>query len=373
MNKTGMRSKDLEMKETLALILFGISILLAVFFDLINFVFLSQALTLLNSNSNLLYWFFRGHIHAVRLLVSYPGYLLSIWCNIGLDDGFTIYIAVIFWILYWFVIKILKILETDDKALLISGIFLFCLAVVMNGRIIFAYLGLTMLIYKDIRNLKGRRIPLWRTVMITVISFILGTVSSGTMMVIVAYILLMTVVKLTYLYSPKKCLVVILWGIIGLWLSSTLFYSVFNYLLTMINKNITFFGDGFSGVVNMLNHGIGRYIYLSDSRYYFLYLIIGFSGLTVNFLVFKLLILDRRQINIPLFIAVNLGLYGSLVGLSTGTMLLIPAMILVLSGMKAKNITRIGFEEKSGTGVYCLKNERQAPKCEHSKDRRLYL
>ena len=101
--------RDLERCELLLLSCFDVILIMAVLIDDGKFQFWNQVYELLDENTNLIYWFRTGHWHAIRLFVAYPGYLISCVGKIGLDQGFTIYIGIIFELLYLYILRILKI------------------------------------------------------------------------------------------------------------------------------------------------------------------------------------------------------------------------------------------------------------------------
>ena len=70
--------------------LYSLLLLLFVQGNLIEFEFFLQAYKLLIDNTYLLHWFSEGHVHAIRLLIAYPGYIISKVFAIELNIGFRI-------------------------------------------------------------------------------------------------------------------------------------------------------------------------------------------------------------------------------------------------------------------------------------------
>ena len=72
--------KELKFKNNLCYLYFFI-LLVLLNLKTIDFIFIPQAETLLIGNDSVFYWFSQGHYHAIRLLVSYPGYLFHQYFN----------------------------------------------------------------------------------------------------------------------------------------------------------------------------------------------------------------------------------------------------------------------------------------------------
>ncbi len=318
-------------RERLLLLIFDILLMVEIFVGNVQFEFLSQAKSLLNINANLFYWFSRGHMHAVRLLVAYPGYLLSLFGNVGINEGFTIYVGLIFELLFIGVCRVLKlyIREIWTSGFLL-GILLLVLSVAMSGRIVFAFLGLFIILYQDICLIRKKQVSLIFRWFWLGVGFLLTTVSSGTMLLTFGYIFLMFIIRYLFDCSVKDRVRIAAGGGIACVIMFPVWSKVAGYIIKMLNKNISYFGGGIEGMVNMLKHGMGRIIYIADSRFYFIYFILLAGILVINVLLFVELIIRRQWEKLPLCLAVNLGLYGFCVGISTGTMMILPLALIIL-------------------------------------------
>lgn len=300
-----------------------ILLIAAVFFGILNFNFMPQAKVLLDDNNNLLYWFRSGHMHAVRLLIAYPGYILSTLFKCDLNVGYGYYSITIMWLLALIVYKISKFYCTKNRYYIVNLITIllwnFMLSMVMNGRINFAFLGISISIYYSTLMKKNIRIKKYKQLCMILIGFLLSTVSSGTMIVVSFYLLvviLLNINKEIALFNIKFiCLFFPLTLILG--------YPIIKYIVMMIRKNIVYFG----GIINMLQHGVGRVLPMYNSVVTILVVSIAVEILLLNyFIVIKLLKNDIFE----LILASNIALYGSLFGISTGTLILVPIIVLIL-------------------------------------------
>lgn len=299
--------------------------------DLIRFSFIPQAKVLLDSNPNIIFWFKNGHPHAIRLLVAYPGYILSKVFNIDLNLGFSYYGITMFNLIYLVIMdSVNKLKNNSNKYLMVLLNFvciipLIILAFLMNGRLIFAYLGFLIIIEIFISIYKrGLKMNISYMILL-VIAFILSTVSSGTLMVSLIYIISMLYVYYYKISRNPPSKIILFFLVIIL---SPIIYMVFKYAVFMLFRNINYFGGGFNGAIKMLNHGIGRFFILSRFQT-ILFMVIFIMFLYMNYLYIKKQIQKRCEI-LPLVLGINISLYGLLFGFSTGLMGLPPLIVLVL-------------------------------------------
>ncbi|MDR7857551.1 hypothetical protein [Tissierella sp.] len=299
--------------------------------NIIKFSFIPQARALLDIDKSLLVWFKSGHPHAVRLLVAYPGYILSQVFEMDLDLGFSYYVITMFNIIFLTMMNSLKKLKENKHRYLIEVLNMLCmfpvtlLAFLMNGRLVFAYLGFLMItdIFISIYT-KGIKLNISKIIFLAG-AFVLTTVSSGTLMVSLIYIMVMLYV---YYYRLIDNPPSIRKQIFSLLILSPLLYIVFEYATIMFIRNVNYFGGGFKGLINMLNHGVGRFFILSQFQtIIFIALITIF--LIMNFLFIKKQIYKKNKI-LPLILGINISMYGLLFGFSTGLMGVPPLIILIL-------------------------------------------
>lgn len=126
-----------------------VSMIYAVYLNIFSFEFMPQARTLLDSNKSLFFWFEQGHFHAIRLLITYPAYLASIFFETDLNLAYGYYCSIVFALLYNFLVGIKnKYIYSQDNAYTncIFILLIYILAIIMNGRICFAFLGFSMVI-----------------------------------------------------------------------------------------------------------------------------------------------------------------------------------------------------------------------------------
>ena len=208
---------------------------------------------------------------------------------------------------------------------------------IMNGRLVFAFLGLQLIIYGQVCSFNNIQKNKWMEWGRIGIGLVLTTVSSGTMLLTVAYVCLIFIIRYLYLISKLEKVKVAHLFLCMCILAIPVWIKVVEYILNMINKNIIYYGGGIEAVVKMLQHGMGKLIFISDSRFYFAYFVILAGVLFINVLLLWQLVIKKYWELLPLYLAVNLGVYGFAVGLSTGIMLLLPLMLAIL--IKANKIT----------------------------------
>jgi hypothetical protein len=316
--------------KLIAFIYYGI-LLVLVNFNIVLFNFIPQAKALLDSNNNLIYWFYSGHPHSVRLLVAYPGYILSKLLDISLDQGFTYYGTLLFMLLYLVLTNIYDKLQHAKNILpsyvkyILMLIPLGILPLIMNGRMLLAFLGYALLINFLVDFYKGNNKVTIILLFKIFISLILTMVSSGAMTVAILFL-----ISMVYSINSKNILnkKFIKKAVVLLIVLAPIINKLFNYFLLMLNRNIIYFGGGFQGFVNMLNHGLGR-IFMLKKFILVLAAIIGSLILIINIRIILKKIKSEDN-DLPLILAINIAAYGILFGFSTGLMMIPPLIILIL-------------------------------------------
>lgn len=295
----------------------------------LQFTFMPQAKALLNIETNVFFWFYEGNIHAIRLLIAYPGYLLSKFYNIPLDIGYAYYVVLIFFLLF---VIICNVCSKNEFQSLSSIIMLFIcmlgLAFVMNGRIIFAFYGYILLINSAIKLGKHDTFIKLKEIFLFVIGICFTAVSSGCMFIGIAFASLCLLIKWIYIKSIwDKIRVVVMFCITGLVFHKILIKGV-KYIVLMVNKNLDYFGGGITGFLGMLQHGLGKV--LSDFLYdtYILVFAVGIVIIIFNILIVKKIYIKKYNFTTIMSIALNLCCYGILFGFSTGSMGIIPILAL---------------------------------------------
>lgn len=176
--------------------LYSLLLLLFVQGNWIEFEFFLQAYKLLIDNTDLLHWFSEGHVHAIRLLIAYPGYIISKVFAIELNIGFSYYCVTMFTVMYLIIIDtVLKFkksrLRYDSETKMFFALIPFLiLPFIMNGRLIAAFLGFSILIHLFVALFHGQsRMGSIKKFLIGCLGLVLTMVSSGTMSVALVYCL----------------------------------------------------------------------------------------------------------------------------------------------------------------------------------------
>ncbi len=291
-----------------------------------EFAFMPQAEALLEKNQSVLYWFAEKDIHAIRLLIAYPGYIFSQILDITLNKGFSYYCLIIFILLYRNLLATVKIYKRTISGYAYGAFFLLCttlfLLYVMNGRIVFAFYGVSLIVLCNVQLYKGLQFGPKHVAMLLV-GMLCTTVSSGTLIVG----LLTAIMGGVFSYQGKK-LFQKRWVKVLVLLLIPVAVIFLKYVLRMLIKNIDFFGGGIKGALGMLGHGLGKFIYIAGE--YIAVLILLLAIIFVIFNVIFILYLYRKKAEmLPIVISLNISLYGSLFGLSTGATALIGGCLLM--------------------------------------------
>lgn len=295
----------------------------------LQFTFMPQAKALLDKDTNVLFWFYKGNIHAIRLLIAYPGYLLSKFYNIPLDIGYTYYVVLIFFLLYVIICNVCSTTKLQSlSSIIMLSVCMLGLALVMNGRIIFAFLGYILLINSAIKLSRHDTFIKLEEIFLFLIGICFTAVSSGCMFIGIAFASLCLFIKWLYIKSIwDKIRVVVMLCITGLVFHRILIKGV-KYIVLMVNKNLDYFGGGITGFLGMLQHGLGKI--LSDFLYdaYILIFAVGIVIIILNILIVKKMYIKKYNFTTIMSIALNLCCYGILFGFSTGSMGIIPILAL---------------------------------------------
>jgi hypothetical protein len=182
----------------------------------------------------------------------------------------------------------------------------------MNGRIIFAILGAAIILYSFVNwdNLRP-----YNLMLNLLTSFFLCSVSSGTFTLTVLLAFMFVLYKLFRNKNKKEFLTFVPFLIAALALLPT--------LITLIKKNIDYYGGGFNGALAMLDHGFGRYFLSVDS--FILIMLLITSLILFLFVLFFILYFER--ISAPIWV-VLVSIAGGVFGFST-MMIFIPALIVI--------------------------------------------
>lgn len=286
----------------------------------VQFVFLPQVLELLTRSPFEV--LMSGHIWGPRYLVVYPAVLMSNFYQVDIDVAFTIYNIILFFILVIYSSRIGQaISEWNRLAYLFYGFLtigaVVFLSLVMNGRLVSAFLGMTIILFIQISVLKEKRGFKIQEYFLMFIGFFLSTVSSGTMMITLLQIIIVTFLVLKENKQSMKFLF-IFYGVGAAILSSL--------ILSLIAKNLAYFGGGITGLINMLSHGFGKFLLLDGML--LLLVIPVFVVVLLLFVKYYQVIINRHAHLLPVFLSLPVCVFGGLFGLSTALMI-IPSIILM--------------------------------------------
>lgn len=300
--------------------------------NVITFDFMPQAKVMLNPNNSIITYFISGHPHAIRFLIAYPGYIISNFAKIDLNQGYSYYIIMIFCMLYInilesyrYTIKKLSFYSYILEQYMIFSIIIL-LSILMNGRVVFAFLGFSMIIKTFLKTNVFKLNN--RDYIYILIGVILSTVSSGTMLVVIIFMVLAIISiyneKLIRNFKKNNVNTIILY-----FFSIPVIIIFLKYLNIMLRRNIDYYGGGFWGLINMMSHGAGRYF--NNSVFgIIVFLITVLFNIIVGYKFIKIKLRKNEQVYIVLFLAVISCLIGFIFGYSAGSLVLIPLIIINL-------------------------------------------
>ncbi|MGG1630904.1 hypothetical protein [Rossellomorea sp. NRS-1567] len=288
--------------------------------NIIQFPLFPQAEILLGSNPiSLLH---DHHPHALRYLVAFPAIAASEYFKISIDVVYSIYILLMFSCTFWLFILIQKEIIATNYAVnlrvnyLLPLIVLFVLTITMNGRLVPAYLGFALILLLQIKMYSSYsyNIREYFFHLLICLAWLLTTVSSGTMFVALIQIF----IGYIFILIKKFRYIFLIFGSFTLFVFLDL---IKDFLIRSFFKNLNFFGDDYTAILNMTSHGIIRlfedYLILKS----LVIIIVIFLGLSIYSRIKKI-----SGIKI-LLIAVCLSLIGGSFGISTGTMIIVPLTI----------------------------------------------
>lgn len=296
--------------------------------NIVKFDFIPQAEVLIENNPNILYWFSIGHPHAIRLVVAYPGYIISKIYNMSLDKGFSYYCILQYSLIYLFINEIVNKYSDNTVNKCKKNFFIrnivgilpfFILPFIMNGRLISAFLGYSVIIY-NFEDFDNNGFKMGKFIIFWIIGFIFTTVSSGTMTVAFIYSIFIFSYNLKKLninfniFKMNKIYIILL--MLFLWKS-------LEYTWIMFIRNVTYFGGGSRGFFYMLNHGIGRY-FMDNVLLLILMLFLIFAVISINDVCLK------KFQTYNLWFAIVVSAYGLFFGFSTGLMIIPPLISILL-------------------------------------------
>lgn len=286
---------------------------------LLGFNFIPQAETLLgNDPIDLL---MSGHQWGPRYFISYPAVLMAEWFDLYLDQAFTLYCV---FFLYGITVAFSKLgANYSQRHELVFGLVAIAavtaLSLVMNGRLIPAYFGITIILLIQMSVFKKNSFFSVKQLILMFVGFFLSTVSSGTMMVSLIQLIIVTMFLLRkngFKINDVFKAAVVYGFLFG--------YVMGPHVLLMVNKNLNYFGGGIEGIRYMLIHGLGQFFVNNKGL-----LIIVVTAAPFAYVIYKKvykLLTNHDALTKPILICIPISLSCGLFGLSTASMV-IPSLI----------------------------------------------
>lgn len=193
------------------------------------------------------------HYHGIRYMLVYPLFKLSEWTGLSPDYLFTITAPLLILLVAWFATRSVQTLggnlSPTKRVVVFAGIstFFILLSLFMNGRLLFAMAGMSILLWTLLDwNFNRDLISLCSILA----AFLLCSVSTGTFLVAITAFYTFIGVNLV-LRNPAVRRRRIL-----------LYYAVLLVLLTphvsaLVFKVFDYFGGGIDAMLKMLGHGYG--------------------------------------------------------------------------------------------------------------------
>ncbi len=257
-----------------------------------------------SNNDVLLSLYKDSHPHLLRILLIYIIYQISIYFSLDVNMIYNIILVFLLFFTYILIKKIINdfFIARNTYKILVVLLFLFTLSNFMNGRIVFAIFGNTLLLYAlYFKNYSiKKQIKNFRFILLVFFSIIFTSVSSGTFMVclttIFLFYFLTFISKLPYI--EKKYFLTIFF-------INILIILFIPLIIKFINKNLEFYNGS---IIEMLDHGFGKYIDIYIYPFLIILIILPFIMIVVyNY------ILSNYKIILPLSMILSsflIGLFG---------------------------------------------------------------
>ena len=293
----------------------------------LSFNFIPQALKLYLIRPNPFFWLKEGHAHAIRLLIASPGGVIANLFELSLDEGTTIYVSGIVGIISIYVIRILKKNRalTNTNAIILLSL-LIVLTIRMNGRLIFAFLGIMIIVNAEFSYRKNL-IKLFEVKILEIVGLVFTMVSSGTMSITTLYIVIMSILQWKAVKKRSNILPMFSLFILMLY---PLIVIYIPYFISFLKKNIDFFGGGIVGIIGMLQHGMMSVLNTDNLAIFAIIVVLGIGVVVINFFVFVEYVIKKDSDNLPFLLIINLCVYGGMFGLSTALLCTLPLLVFLV-------------------------------------------
>jgi hypothetical protein len=221
-------------------------VFLLILLDLKKFSSWDQVNLLWESEANILLLLLSGHPHGPRFIISYPGFFLEQKMP---ALGFSLYILLFCLINFYLFKKILNIFLQKNETLISSVVFTSA-HLLMNGRGVIAWTAWLLCIWVCF-SITFRNNSIIKKTILGALSCCLATVSTGVfILVVIAYTFFVGRIFWGGGFGVKNLII----GVPPIFLIAS--FAV-DYFVVAVDKNIEFYGGGFGGVLNMLEHGMG--------------------------------------------------------------------------------------------------------------------
>lgn len=299
-------------------------VFLLIVFELKKFSPWDQVSLLWESEANILLLLLGGHPHGPRFAISYPGFILEQKIN-GL--GFSLYIFLYCFINFYLFKTILNVFLKKNLTLISSVVFASA-HLLMNGRGVIAWTAWLLCIWVCF-SITNRNNSITKMTILGALSCFLATVSTGVFILIaIAYAFFVGRIFWGGGIGMKKLII----GVPPVFLVASF---TIDYFILAIDKNIEFYGGGFEGMLNMLDHGMGAFF--NDSSILILFVAIVMASCVLASLSY--LILGGRT-----YVIEKLGSLCFMCGLFGYTVLtlIIPVMLMKFNKIHVqKNLNQI--------------------------------
>lgn len=266
-----------------------------------EYVVWGQILDIQKSGLSLIELFDSRHAHFLRYSLVYPVILLSEKLSIPINLVFSIVLYLLNVIIYILMKRLCNNVDGSTRHYFFILLSLFTINILMNGRLVFAFLGISLLLYTFYFSIKLKMGSLRFTVYI-LLSLWLLSVSTGTFMVGIG--------------SSIFCVFVLYWKrirISGQILNKKLLAMCFIFVLLLplslqyVQKNLDYY-DG--ELVLMLSHGYGRVFY--NEYVVIIFLVLSpIAALFAYYAIHRMVKIDYLSVSIPIIVVASIvGLFG---------------------------------------------------------------
>ncbi|MCO4822988.1 MAG: hypothetical protein KC469_13035 [Flavobacteriaceae bacterium] len=304
-----------------------IILFLMIALDLIGFSIWGQVYDV--HESNLGQVTIESYYHFPRYILVYPAFFMNdLFPGVVEEKWFSFYVVFLYLVIVVVLSKIylkyasqvLRIILTRDVSFALFFLVMSPLLFILNGRAIFGIFSASILLYYFSYF---DSFSFFKKSFLVFLSLFTSMVSSG--FVVIAFFSLFVIDFMGTKFFSKK-------GVIKILFYFLIITYLYDFISFVFEKNISFFGGGFEGVLNMLNHGFGRIFIDFD-----LFLIAMLSVTLIVFILLNLLIIpssffiEKMHILIIFVLSFFVGMFGY-----TSLAYAIPSFILLFLNLISK-------------------------------------